>query len=50
MTVDEALGNCTRILQNAETDTDLHLMERLTELANCWARIAELLSERENAT
>jgi len=49
VTIDQAVANAARILQDCEMEIDLAKMERLTDLANCWARIAELLAERENA-
>ncbi|MEU9865496.1 hypothetical protein AB0D99_31970 [Streptomyces sp. NPDC047971] len=49
MTVDEALQSATRLLQAAETETNLVLMERLDQLACSWLAIANLLMERERA-
>jgi hypothetical protein len=47
VTVDEALANATRLLQAAEAETNLLLMERLEKLADSWVQIAALLNERE---
>lgn len=47
MTSDEALANAARLLENAETVTDLALMERLTVAAETWVSVATLLAERE---
>lgn len=49
MTFDEAIGNAVRVLQAAETETNLPLMERLDQLACSWLSIANLLAERERA-
>jgi hypothetical protein len=49
MTVDEAIRNAARLLQAAETETNLALMERLDQLACSWLAIANLLMERERA-
>lgn len=48
ITFDHALGNAERLLVNAETITDLALMERLEHLADTWVVIAGLIHEREN--
>lgn len=47
MTQDEALDNAARLLAAAEGETNLPLMERLTELADCWIAIAAQCMERE---
>lgn len=47
MTFDEAIGNAARLLQNAEGETNLALMERLEKLADSWISIANLIRERE---
>lgn len=46
VTTDTALLNAVRLLQNAETITDLTLMQRLNDLADSWLEIAALLNER----
>lgn len=48
-TVDIAIANAARLLHNAETVTDLALMERLERLADSWVSIAEFLHERDKA-
>lgn len=47
VSTDEALGNATRLLQMAEAETNLALMERLEKLADSWVQIAALLADRE---
>lgn len=47
VTVDGAIGNAARLLQNAEMITDLALMERLERLADSWIAIARTVAERE---
>lgn len=47
VTVDEALSNAGRLLQQAELETNLALMERLDQLACSWLSVANLLMERE---
>jgi hypothetical protein len=49
LTMQQALSNAARILHNAETETNLPLMERLEHLAGAWIDIATLLHEHENA-
>lgn len=49
MTSDEAIGNAVRLLQHAETETNLELMKRLEGLADSWLGVAALLREREGA-
>jgi hypothetical protein len=49
LTFDEALGNASRLLHNAETITDHSLMERLEHLADTWVGIAALIHERDSA-
>lgn len=49
MTADEAIQSAVRLLQAAETETNLALMERLDELACSWLTVANLLMERERA-
>lgn len=44
---DEALANAARILRNAETETDRHLMERYEKLADSWLSLAAIQRERE---
>lgn len=46
-TVDVALANASRLLRNAEMETNLALMERLEKLADSWVSIAGLLVQRE---
>lgn len=48
LTFDEAMANASRLLINAETITDLALMERLEHLADTWVGIAALIHERDN--
>ncbi|MET8335487.1 hypothetical protein ABZV14_11490 [Streptosporangium canum] len=48
-TVDIAIANAARLLYNAETITDLALMERLERLADSWVAIAQFLHERDKA-
>jgi hypothetical protein len=47
LSFDEALGNASRLLINAETITDHSLMERLEHLADTWVGIANLIHDRE---
>lgn len=47
MTFDQALANAARLLQAAEAETNLALMERLEKLADSWISIANLIRERE---
>jgi hypothetical protein len=47
VTVDTAIANAARLLQNAEMITDLALMERLERLADSWIAIARTVTERE---
>lgn len=47
MTFDEAIANAARLLHNAETETNLAMMERLEKLADSWISIANLIRERE---
>lgn len=49
MTAEEALNNAVRLLQAAETETNLALMERLEKLADSWIAVAGLLAQRETA-
>lgn len=49
ISADEALGNAARLLQQAELETNLPLMERLDDLACSWLSLANLLMERERA-
>lgn len=49
VTPDAALANAVRLLQWAESETDLVKMERLEKLADSWIGIARLLTEREQA-
>lgn len=49
VTCDEAIANAVRLLQAAETETNLMLMERLECLADSWLGVAALLREREGA-
>lgn len=49
MTSDEAIANAARLLQAAESETNLMLMERLEHLADSWITVAALLSQREGA-
>ncbi len=47
LTADVALSNAVRLLQAAENETNLMLMERLEKLADSWTNIAGLLIARE---
>lgn len=47
ITADEAIGNAARLLRNAETETNLPLMERLDSMADSWLNMASLLFQRE---
>lgn len=47
LTCDGALANASRLLQAAEIETNLPLMERLEKLADSWVTIAALLQQRE---
>ncbi|WP_199566243.1 hypothetical protein [Streptomyces corynorhini] len=47
MTVEKALGNAARLLEAAELETNLALMERLEGLADSWISMAGLISHRE---
>lgn len=49
MTFDEAIANAARLLQAAELETNLAMMERLEKLADSWVSIANLIRERERA-
>lgn len=49
MTSEEAIANAVRLLQHAESETNLPLMERLEGLADSWLTVAALLREREGA-
>jgi hypothetical protein len=44
ITVESALANAARLLNNAETITDLALMERLEHLADSWIAIARTIA------
>lgn len=44
---DVAVANAARILQNAEMETNLALMERLEHLADSWLGLAGMLMGRE---
>jgi hypothetical protein len=46
-TVELALANAARLLHNAESETNLALMERLEKLADSWIGIASMLVARE---
>ncbi|MEU5596676.1 hypothetical protein [Streptomyces sp. NPDC020298] len=46
LTVDGALANAVRLLQNAEMQTDHALMARLESLADSWIAIARTIAER----
>jgi len=48
VTVDSALDNASRLLRNAELETNLPLMERLERLADSWIAIARTLMERDS--
>jgi hypothetical protein len=43
ITVDTALGNAVRLLQHAEMESNLALMERLEGLADSWLNVAQIL-------
>jgi hypothetical protein len=47
ITVDSALDNAARILNHAELETNLPLMERLEHLADSWIAIACTVAGRE---
>lgn len=47
MTADDALANAARLLQAAEAETNLPLMERLTACADSWIEVARLIVDRE---
>lgn len=47
MTFEQALASATRLLQAAESETNLALMERLEKLADSWIAIANLIRERD---
>lgn len=49
LTMDRALANAARLLNAAEVETNLLLMERLEHLADTWVGIAGLLHERDKA-
>lgn len=49
MTFDEAVGNAARLLQHAENETNLPLMERLEGLADSWLHLARMMHEREHS-
>jgi hypothetical protein len=49
VTVEDAVANAVRLLQAAEMETNLALMERLEHLADSWIAIAGLLTHREAA-
>ncbi|MFJ5259098.1 hypothetical protein ACIQAC_01305 [Streptomyces sp. NPDC088387] len=49
LTVEQALANAARLLEQAEMETNLALMERLDELASSWLGMAHLLMEKERA-
>lgn len=49
MDVEKAIANAARLLEQAEMETNLPLMERLDELAASWLTLAHLLMERERA-
>lgn len=46
---DMAIGNVIRILQHAEMEPNLQLMERLEKLADSWYAVAALLHQREQS-
>lgn len=43
MTPEQALENAIRLLQAAECETNLQVMERLEGLADSWVRLADIL-------
>lgn len=45
-TFEVAMGNAQRLLRNAETETNLALMERLEKLADSWITVAGLIHAR----
>jgi hypothetical protein len=47
MTFEDAIANAARLLQAAEGETNLAVMERLEKLADSWVSIANLIRERE---
>ncbi|MGH3319868.1 MAG: hypothetical protein ACRDN9_06735 [Streptosporangiaceae bacterium] len=44
---EQAIHNAARLLDAAEAETNLALMERLEKLADSWIGLAHLLHERE---
>ncbi|MCI3240280.1 hypothetical protein [Streptomyces spinosisporus] len=48
-TIEQALANAARLLEQAEMETNLALMERLDQLACSWLSMASLLMEKERA-
>lgn len=48
MTSNEAIDNTVRLLQAAERETNLMLMERLEGLADTWLHLAALLWDKED--
>lgn len=47
MTWEEAIANAVRVLQAAEAETNLQLMERLENVAALWISIADMVRDRE---
>ena len=50
MTFDEAIANAVRLLQAAESETNLALMKRLTQLADSWLSVANSIIVREQTS
>ncbi len=47
LTFAQALANAARLLNNAEAETNLMLMERVEKLADSWVNIAALILQRD---
>lgn len=47
MTFEQAIDNAARLLQAAELETNLAMMERLERLADSWVSIANSILARE---
>ena len=47
LTATQAVANATRLLQAAEGETNLTLMDALIRAAEVWTQVAGLLQERE---
>lgn len=49
VTFETAIANAARLLQNAEGETNLQLMEREEKLADSWISMAALINQRDRA-